>query len=219
MQSLVFDLDGTLLDTLADIADACNTVLGRNGYPQHPLAAYKTMVGNGFDNLIKCALPADRMPEMPEIRKITQDARIFYGDHLTIRTKPYPGMLQTLSALAEAGKKLAVLSNKPDAMSARLIDYYFPNIPFAIVQGARSDVALKPDPGALLAILETEAVQPGQACYIGDSNVDMQTARNAGVAGIGAAWGFRGRDELLRAGATLVIDEPPQLLNLTIPTR
>lgn len=219
LRASIFDLDGTLLDTLADIASACNATLAKLGYPQHPLNAYATMVGNGFEVLIKRALPQDRQPDACDIEEITQAARAWYASHLMDQTKPYDGMAKTLADLAESGIKLGVLSNKPDQLCVKLIRHYFPSIPFVIVRGASSDIALKPDPGALLSMLEAMSIPASSACYIGDSDVDMRTAINAGVKGIGAAWGFRGRKELEDAGASVVIDSPAQLVGLTIPTK
>lgn len=215
MRTFVFDLDGTLLNTMADIGSACNEVLERHGYPGHPLPAYARMVGNGFDVLVRRALPADRMPDAAALAEITAETRSWYAGHMTTHTQPYAGMSETLASLARQGCGLAVLSNKPDAMCKELIPHYFPDIPFAHVQGALPEMPLKPDPASLLALLELMRADRAQACYVGDSNVDMITARNAGVAGIGAAWGFRGAVELREAGATLVVAEPADLAGLT----
>lgn len=213
----VFDLDGTLLDTLADIAAACNTVLARHGYPQHPLAAYAAMVGDGFAMLLRRAAPRDRPPDQEELAALTKEARAVYAGRMTAETRPYPQMPETLAMLAEQGKNLGVLSNKPDNLVCGLIAHYFPDIPFWAVRGALPDQPLKPDPACLLAMLAKAGATAAEACYIGDSNVDMLTAKNAATAGIGAAWGFRGEAELLAAGATLVINQPQELLSLTIP--
>lgn len=216
MRAYVFDLDGTLLDTLADIGAACNAVLGKHGYPQHPVDAYSRMVGNGFDILVRRALPSDRAPDACALADLTTEARAYYAEHMMEQTRPYPGMTRTLRALAESGIKLATLSNKPDAMSVKLIARYFPDIPFAEVHGARPDVPLKPVPDGLLAMLANIGADAKQTCYVGDSNVDIETAKNAGVRGVGAAWGFRGRAELAAAGADFIIDMPEELLNDSI---
>lgn len=218
MRAFIFDLDGTLLNTLADIGSACNAVLARHGYPQHPLPAYARMVGNGFETLIQRALPTDRMPKACALASITQEARAWYGTHMMERTCPYPGMKEALTKLTASDCALAVLSNKPDALSAQLIQHYFPGISFCRIQGAKQDIPLKPDPAALLAILQDMKIAQSDACYVGDSNVDIETAKNAGICGIGAGWGFRGADELVEAGAAIVLESPKQLAGLTIPT-
>lgn len=216
MQSAVFDLDGTLLDTLADIAAACNTVLSRHAYPQHPLAAYQQMVGNGFDVLIERATPADRKPDASGLADLTREARQYYSGHMMERTRPYPGITEALQRLVDRGFKLGVLSNKPDEMTCALIQRYFPGL-FSAVRGARPDLPLKPAPEALLRMLAD--FHSSRCCYIGDSNVDMQTAHNAHIYAVGVAWGFRGTAELVAAGADLIIDSPAQLGGLTIPTK
>lgn len=212
-----FDLDGTLLDTLADIASACNTVLATHGYPQHPVAAYARMVGDGFAMLLRRAAPPDRPPDQEALAALTKEARAVYATRMTEQTRPYPQMQETLAALAAVGKKLFVLSNKPDNLTTALTAHYFPGIAFCAVRGAMPDQPLKPNPSCLLELLAAADVSADAACYIGDSAVDMLTAKNAALAGIGAAWGFRGKAELAAAGATLVIDEPRELLDLMVP--
>lgn len=215
MDGAVFDLDGTLLDTLADIGTACNTVLARHGYPQHPLAAYRQMVGSGFDKLVDRAVPQDRKPDACALAKLTQEARHYYAEHMMEQTRPYPGMEQALQLLLERGFRLGALSNKPDAMTQALIQHYFPGI-FTAVQGARPDMPLKPDPQALLAMYA--GLSTTRNAYVGDSNVDMQTAHNAGAYAVGVAWGFRGSAELADAGAGIILISPAELGGLTIPT-
>ncbi len=215
MRTFIFDLDGTLLNTMADIGSACNEILARHGYPRRSLPAYAHMVGNGFDILVRRALPQDRLPDAETLDSLTIEARQYYSEHMMEHTEPYPGMPQALTKLAEHGCNLAVLSNKPDAMSAQLIPHYFPDIPFVFVQGALPDVPLKPDPAGLLAMLAKMNTDKSDACYVGDSDVDMFTARNARVTGIGAGWGFRGPGELAGAGADRVLDEPLELVGLT----
>lgn len=214
LKAFIFDLDGTLLNTLADIASACNFALAEHDYPQHPLAAYALMVGNGFETLVKRALPEERMPDALAIKTITQEARERYASHMMEATRPYPGMAEALAALAREKAALGVLSNKPDALSAKLIAHYFPDTPFIAVQGALQGKPLKPDPETLLAMLAKAGIPASSARYVGDSDVDMLTARNAGVMGVGAAWGFRGREELERAGADIIIASPAELIGL-----
>lgn len=219
MSAFVFDLDGTLLDTLFDIASACNAMLARNGYPQHPSLAYTQMVGNGFANLVKAALPQDRMPDACALEKLTAEARSYYAGHLVQQTRPYPGVCSALAALENQGAKLGVLSNKPDPQTKELIGYFFPEINFVFVQGAVPGAPLKPDPAILLELLNKHAIDRGVCAYVGDSNVDMQTAKAAGLYALGAAWGFRGAEELRLAGADKIIASAQELVGLTIPTK
>lgn len=211
MKTVVFDLDGTVLDTCADIALACNTVLARRGYPQHPLAAYRQMVGNGFDVLVRRAVPADENMSQRLLAEIAKEARACYAEQMLERTRPYPGIPEALRHLQACGITLALLSNKPDAMTTTLISHFFPEIHFAKVQGALPDLPLKPDPAALLAMLKELEAPLATACYVGDSNVDMLTARNAQIYAVGVAWGFRGIAELESAGADLIARQPDDL--------
>lgn len=217
LAAFVFDLDGTLLNTLADIATACNAVLAGHGYPQHPLSAYNHMVGNGFTALIARALPEDRPPDAAALARLVEEGREYYASHMMNETAPYPGMREALAELEARGDRLAVLSNKPDAMSVALIRHYFPKITFAAIQGARPDVPLKPDPTTLLTMLREINGGRKEATYVGDSNVDMETAHNASVYAIGVSWGFRGSEELEEAGADRIIQTPADLQGLTIP--
>lgn len=214
MQSAIFDLDGTVLDTLGDIAAACNEMLARHGYPQHPVSAYRQMVGNGFDRLVSRAVPAERMPGACELADLAAEARKTYSQRMMESTEPYPGIPEALQTLKERGFKLGLLSNKPDEMTQALIRHYFPNV-FDAIQGALPDIPLKPDPQSLLAMQGKFGTI--QNAYIGDSNVDMLTARNARTLAVGVAWGFRGPEELEASGAAIIADTPEELANLTIP--
>lgn len=209
--ALIFDLDGTLLDTLDDIGSACNAALEASGLSTHPLQAYRQMVGNGFSVLVKRAV--GESPGQINLREITDNARRIYAENMMIRTKPYPGLTRTLATLASQGVAMAVFSNKPDKLCEPLIRHYFPEIPFSIIQGSRDGLPLKPEPDALLDILRR--LNATKVFYIGDSDVDMQTAINAGVPGIGAAWGFRGKKELEEAGAWRILEHPGELAILS----
>ena len=196
MKAFIFDLDGTLLDTLEDIGQACNAVLAAHGYPTHPLAAYRRMVGNGFGRLVRSALPPAALQALtPEaLTPLVDEARAWYGRHMREHTHPYAGMPEALTELARRGLTLAVLSNKPDDFTRTLINHYFPQIPFAEVRGGRSDTPLKPDPAGPRAILAALGLEAGQCFYVGDSDVDMLTARNADMVSVGVGWGFRRRN-------------------------
>lgn len=213
MQACVFDLDGTLLDTLADIAAAANQALEADGRSGHPVSAYARMVGNGFETLMARAM-GEPLPSAEKLGEIVGCARKAYAAKMMINTRPYPGMIAALQKLSACGFQLAVLSNKPDNLSRILISHYFPMIPFAKVVGARAGVPLKPDPAGLLDLLESLGVKSDKTFYVGDSNVDMATARAAGCVAVGCAWGFRGAPELLGAGADRVLAEPAELAML-----
>lgn len=212
MKLFVFDIDGTLLNTVSDIGGACNVMLERHGFPAHPLPDYKKMVGNGFKKLVMRSLPQDRQFEANELAALVKEAMDWYETHMMEKTEPYEGIPQALAALKAAGAQLAVLSNKPDVMCAPLVRHYFPEIAFLDVRGQRPDTPLKPDPTALLEIMKEAGVDKSQCAYAGDSDVDMILARNAGVAGLGASWGFRGVAELEAAGPTRILWKPADLL-------
>lgn len=212
MKAAIFDLDGTLLDTLGDIGGACNRALKKFGLAEWPVSAYKKMVGNGFDVLVRRAAG----PAVENLAEINALAREEYANNMTSDTRIYPGMREALLALKEAGVWLAAYSNKPDAMCRVIIPHYYHDIPFQEIVGAREDAPLKPDPTVLLTMLERNGIKREDAFYIGDSDVDMITAKNAGARGIGAGWGFRGETELIAAGAWKTLTNPGELPGVII---
>lgn len=216
MRAFIFDLDGTLVDSLEDIGQACNDVLASHGYPVHPLPAYRFYVGRGFHKLVNDALPEGEAAKFSsdQLTALIAEARARYGENMCVRTKPYAGITEALQQLAADGHALAVLSNKPDDLTVELVRRYFPDVPFALVRGGREGVPLKPEPDAPLDMLRHMGFLPERSFYVGDSNVDIFTARNAGMISIGVAWGFRGADELRAAQADHVIDSPVALTRL-----
>lgn len=214
MKAFFFDLDGTLLDSLADIGNACNAILEKHGYPTHPLPEYRRFVGNGFGKLVRATLPADAALDDQTKAQLVEEARQYYGLHMCDCTRPYDGVISALEILSAAGHPLAILSNKPEEHTLEIVQRYFSAIPFTLVRGARKDVPLKPQPHALLDMMKTMHTSASQTLYVGDSDVDILTARNAGVISVGVAWGFRGADELRQAGADHIIDTPSQLPTL-----
>ncbi|MDD4701075.1 MAG: HAD family hydrolase [Desulfovibrio sp.] len=214
MKAFFFDLDGTLLDTLADIGRACNAILKKHGYPTHPLPQYRLFVGNGFGRLMADALPADAALDAQAKALLVEEARQYYGLHMYDCTRPYDGVIAALEDLSAAGHPLAILSNKPDGLTVEIVERYFSVIPLSLVRGAKKDVPLKPQPHALLDMMQTMHTSASQALYVGDSNIDILTARNAGVTSVGVSWGFRGAEELRKAGADHIIDTPSQLPTL-----
>jgi phosphoglycolate phosphatase len=210
---VLFDLDGTLADTLEDLADAMNRVLRGEGLPEHSYAEYQRMIGHGIHELVRAALPADRRDEATVTRCFAL-MMADYGEHSLVKTHPYPRVAELLRALRDAGLALAVLSNKADEPTRRIVAALFADDAFAAVAGARPGVPLKPDPAGALLAAERLGLEPGRMLYVGDSPTDMRTARAAGMTPVGVSWGFRTRDELAEAGASAVLDDPLQLLGL-----
>lgn len=210
----IFDLDGTLLNTIDDLGCACNHALAQTGYPTYPISAYTAMVGNGINNLIRRALPeAERTEE--NILRVRACFVPYYDAHNTDYTRPYVGIQQLLRQLKEKGCQLAVASNKYQAATERIVAHYFPGM-FDVVLGEREGVPRKPDPQIVFDILSRLGVQPaaaaGEVVYIGDSLVDMQTAANAGVPFVACSWGFVPRQVLHDAGIARIIDHAEQAL-------
>lgn len=209
----IFDLDGTLLNTISDLAVACNAVLAKRGLPQHTYDEYCHFVGNGIMRLVERALPEElRTPST--VAAVRADFVQYYTGHIDTFTEPYAGIPELLSELARRGVRLAVASNKFQAGTEKLIRLFFPDIVFVAVFGQREGVPLKPDPTVVREILSLTGDTPERVLYIGDSGVDMQTAAAAGVRSAGVTWGFRDRAELEQSGARHVVDHPGQLLEL-----
>ncbi|MCC8170528.1 MAG: HAD family hydrolase [Parabacteroides sp.] len=206
----IFDLDGTLLNTIADLAYSTNHALRCNGFAEHPLADYPFFVGNGINKLFERALPEGERTEA-NLLKIRQAFLPYYDTHNTDYTVPYPGIPELLAHLQANGVRLAVASNKYQQATEKLISSYFPGIRFTAVLGQREGVAVKPDPAIVYTILETAGVSKEETLYIGDSGVDMQTAANSGITSIGVTWGFRPRRELEENGADYIVDTAEEI--------
>lgn len=200
---ILFDLDGTLLDTLEDLLDATNYALRACGYPERALPELRRFVGNGAENQIRLSLPAGASPE--EVQRVLAVYKPYYTAHCQIKTKPYPGILE---ALAELQKQypIAIVSNKPDSAVKALCAVEFPGI-FAL--GEIPGIPRKPDPGMLRHAMD--AIGAGSCVYVGDSEVDVLTAKNTGIPCLSVLWGFRDKDTLERSGATHFCDCPAQL--------
>ena len=208
----VFDLDGTLLDTIGDLGTSCNLALKQLGYPfGYTVEEYKYMVGNGTRVLCERMLK-NQNPTAKQVDALYEAFKEQYAIHAMDETKPYPGIVQMLCDLQKQGVKCAVLSNKPHAFTTQLIAKYFAKDVFACVYGQRDNIPRKPDPQALLALMQELDEPSGQVLYIGDSGVDMQTGKNAGVYTIGVSWGFRQKEELWKNGADAVVDTPTEIL-------
>ncbi len=208
---VIFDLDGTLLNTIADLATATNQALKHYGYPIHEVDAYRFFVGNGINKLFERALPEGERTE-ENILKIRSRFVPYYDVHNADLSRPYPGIPELLQALQQQGIMIAVASNKYQAATRKLIAHYFPEINFVEVLGQREGIPAKPDPGIVHDIIAKAGVKQEEVLYVGDSNVDMQTAHNAGVTAVGVAWGFRPRAELEALHPAHIIEEAEELL-------
>jgi phosphoglycolate phosphatase len=211
-KAVIFDLDGTLADTIEDLANATNRMLSRRGLPTHDLAQYKLMVGDGFRNLVTRALPENlRSDDYIELARA--EAAADYALRCLERSAPYPGMKELIAALAAKGIAFAVLSNKPDALTKKVIAGLFPRDRFAFVRGETPGFPRKPDPASALDLCARMGASPDETLYLGDSGVDMKTAKAAGFFALGALWGFRGEKELSEAGADALLHSPLDLLH------
>ena len=205
----VFDLDGTLLDTIDDLAYAVNTALTENGFPTHPREAYFYFVGNGARTLVQRALPQD--VEKTVFETVYARYSELYEAHWNIFTKPYDGILELLAALRADGIPLGVVSNKVHDRTLEVIDTFFPNT-FDAVFGNRPGVPLKPDPAGVFDALAALGSDPAHAFYLGDTGVDIETGKRAGIYSAGALWGFRTAEELTAAGADILCTAPSDAL-------
>ena len=213
VKGVLFDLDGTLLNTLDDLADSMNTSLKRLGFPQHPVAAYKYLVGDGIVNLVSRALP-DQHRDEGAINRIASVEREEYARNWSNKTRPYEGIPDLLNALQNLGIALCILSNKPDDFTQIIVKKFLSKWRFAAVRGASEAAPIKPDPSNAIQIALTVGFIPAEFLYVGDSGTDMQTATAAGMYPVGALWGFRSKDELVSAGAKALLEQPIDLLNL-----
>lgn len=208
---VVFDLDGTVLNTLEGLADAGNYALSQMKLPTHPTESYRRFVGNGIPKLIERMLPKDA--DKAAFLEAYEMFRSYYNIHMNDKTVPYPGIPELLKALKEKGVKLALVSNKAHEFAAEMIERYFPKI-FDVVFGSVEGFPKKPDPYWVLRALETLAVKPDEVFYVGDSGVDMQTAQRAGLTACGVLWGFRDQGELEENGADIICGDPEKLFTL-----
>lgn len=210
---VIFDLDGTLLDTIADLGMASNYALEQLGYPTHPLSAYPMYVGNGIKRLLARVLPpgTDTPERVEELRMVFKE---YYDAHNTVHTSPYPGITELLEELQNRGVKLAVASNKYHEAVVKLIKHYFPGIEWSAIEGQKEDRPVKPDPSIVFEILSQNPTPKADVLYVGDSGVDMETARRACVDSVGVTWGFRQVSELREFNATYVVNEAKMILSL-----
>lgn len=215
-RALIFDLDGTLLNTLEDLADSGNAALAALGLPRHEVDAYRMFVGLGVAELVQRMLPEQNRDEATLKRAgdlLMGEYKVRWKD----KTRPYPGITEMLQSLLALGLPLCVLSNKPQAYTDITVSEFFPGFPFRFVRGARPEVPNKPHPAGALALSGELGLMPGQIAFVGDSATDMKTARGAGMLPVGVLWGFRDAAELTGNGARHLIAAPAELLPLVVP--
>lgn len=215
-RGIIFDLDGTLLDTLDDLADSLNAMLRQLEFGEHSREEVRGFIGNGMENLVRQAAPADARVDDALVERCLAVYKIEYEKRWNARTRPYSGINDLLGALAERKMPMGVLSNKLDEFTKICIAEYFPETEFVTVLGMRESVPKKPHPAGALEIATTMGVEPGEMMFVGDSGVDIQTAKAAGMIAIGVDWGFRSRAELKELGADRIISTANELLDCII---
>lgn len=214
---VIFDLDGTLLNSLMDLADSCNYLLKKYGFPKHPLDSYRYFVGDGIRKLVERVLPEEKR-QKDYMESFFQEMVAYYDLHKADKTVPYPGIVETLEALQQQGVLLGVASNKVNKAMMPLMEHYFPTIRFACVLGQREGIPVKPHPQIVFDILEATQVAPEEALYVGDTGVDMDTAHGANLKAVGVLWGYRDRQELTEHHAEFIIEKPEELVKLAVGT-
>lgn len=217
-RAVLFDLDGTLLDTIGDLADAGNAALAALGFPGHREKAYMHFVGEGIDTLIRRALPPAHRDAATVARGVQEMQRRYTLDRL-VKTRPYPGIPELLDRLAADGYRMAIVSNKPDPSTREIVAEKLAKWRFDRVIGSRPGAPLKPDPASVLEVAAGLGIPPRAFTYLGDSGIDMETARAAGMYPVGALWGFRMAGELRAHGAAVLIEEPEAFLGVLRGTR
>ncbi|MEI6756885.1 MAG: HAD family hydrolase [Chlorobium sp.] len=210
-KAVIFDLDGTLLDTLQDIVNTLNTVLARHNYPVHTIEKCRFLVGHGLRELIKKALPEEAGSE-ENIDLLLKDLLIHYSDNWNVHSRPYPGIATLLDALAERNIKTAILSNKADHFTQLCAEHLLKEWNFDVVMGHHSAIAHKPNPEGALLVASKLGEEPSSILYVGDSGIDMLTATRAGMYPLGVLWGFRPESELLEFGARSLVQHPEEII-------
>lgn len=213
---VIFDLDGTILNTLDDLADSANHVCAAHGWPTHPTEAYKLMVGGGIPNLVKKFTPPGLSEE--ELSAVREEFSACYGAHKEDKTAPYAGMPEVIGLLKAAGVKVSVLTNKADHLAGTVVEHYYPGV-FDAVLGALPGVPVKPDPATLNILMDRIGAVPETTLFVGDSNVDIITGKNGSLTTCGVLWGFRSRAELEGEGADHIVERPGQLVEVVTGTK
>jgi phosphoglycolate phosphatase len=214
IRAIIFDLDGTLLDTLEDIASSMNRVLETMGFVPHPIEDYKLLVGDGIANLVKRALPESFAGNDEIVRRALGLMKREYSKSWRLHTRPYEGVPELLDELQSRGIPMAILSNKNHEFTVEMVSALLSKWRFYPVLGQRPGLPLKPDPQGALEISRTLGIAPGDFLYLGDTGTDMRTASSAGMYPVGALWGFRSEEELKKGGARRLISHPTELVRL-----
>jgi phosphoglycolate phosphatase len=212
--AVIFDLDGTLLDTLDDLGDSMNAVLASLGYPVHAMEGYKYFVGDGVENLVRRTLPEPVRGNAALVLETVPKMRSEYARRWKDKTRLYDGVAELLDGLTGRGVRIAILSNKPHSAVLEVVDHFFKPWRFEVVLGARPEVPNKPDPASALEVCGILGLAPEKVLYLGDTNTDMLTANAAGMFPVGALWGFRTETELLESGAGALVSHPREVLEL-----
>ena len=207
---VIFDLDGTLINTIADLAQATNYALAKLGFPTHEIESYKFKVGNGINNLFRRALPEGEKTD-ENVLRVRREFIPYYNEHNTDLSRPYPGMVDLLNYLKDQNIKISVASNKYQEATSKIINEIYPTTKFSAVLGQRENVPIKPDPQIVYDILSITGIDKQDVLYVGDSGVDMQTGLNAGVETCGVTWGFRPRTELESFHPHHIVDTAEEL--------
>lgn len=213
IKSVIFDLDGTLVDSVQDIADAMNKMLANNEFPQHDVAAYKLFVGNGIRKLVERALPKTKQND-ETINRCFNEMMEIYRTNFVEKSTLYPGIAEMLDGLTMRNIKMAILSNKADEFVSKVVEVLLPNWEFESVLGLTSEADKKPNPKFPLQMAQQMGIHPSEMVFMGDSSVDMQTATNAHMIPVGVLWGFRTKEEILAHGAQYVLEKPEDFLQL-----
>lgn len=213
IHTVCFDLDGTLLDTLEEIAVSANAILERNGFASHEIDSYRHHVGDGVRKLVERILPEASQTEKL-VSDFVRDLEAEYDRRANRLTKIYPGIQDLLKSLSESGVSMAVLSNKPHLLTVDCMKRFFPEYAFQVVLGQQANTPRKPDPAGAIKIAEQIGCQTSQVLYVGDTDVDMKTAKAAQMIAVGVAWGFRSREELLANGADYIVETPEEIVSL-----
>ena len=212
VKAVLFDLDGTLLDTVKDIGTGANLALCRYGCPEHPLEAYRGFVGHGIRNLFRMAVPEGTTEDT--YQAVLNTYLSYYPEHCTDHTDPFPGIPELLETLAREGYRMAVITNKTEPTAERILRHFFPEISFDFVWGRNDSRPLKPDPAAGILACETLGLRPEEILFFGDGDTDMEFAVNAGFLPVACSWGYRSCDQLKAAGAAVIVDTTKQFYTL-----
>ena len=214
LKAVIFDLDGTLANTLEDLCDSTNYALEKHGFPKRDLSEFNMFIGDGVPKLIERAIPVAVFTE--EAKRICyNEFMAHYRKHFLDKTKLYENIADCVSLLKEKGLKLAVVSNKIDEMTQKIVEDLFCG-EFSVVVGKRENCPLKPDPTSTFEVMEKLGVAPSECAFVGDSGMDMKTAKNAGCVAVGVLWGFRGKEELIENGADYLANKPQELAPLIL---